>query len=142
MKGNGMVKTARGEWLNLAELMDKSNAPFRPDPTAQITPRAAPKKVLNVRGHRPGGIEAPSESAHAAMRGEQVVVTEKTTTTTKKAAPAKSLADRTAIKVEVDTSKGTRKGLDGANAALNEILGDLKASTKNADGYKDDEVSS
>lgn len=110
-----IVITARGERLNMAELIMRSKQVVNEE---KVTPRKPPARQINVRGFMPSAEGVPTRPM--AAKSDEV----------KK--PAPSLADLTAVKVDKPT-RLRGKVADPAAAVdetLAEIMGDLEQHDK------------
>lgn len=135
MSGKGWVTTARGDGLNIDDLIAKSRRPIgTKEEKSTIKKRKVPggRKPLNVRGFQPAQGEAKPQEAST-----PAVVT--------KAAPAPAAAfndgkeassqsDLTGIKVKkrASTKKPTGTAEDASNAVLSDITSSLEDGNPNA----------
>lgn len=129
------VKTARGETIDIDELIDSASRPIVKQANSTIAPKVEPKKkALNMRGHRPTPVAAPPAQAPA-----QKAQVAKAPAASFSGGTATSLADLTGVKIDKQKyTKGKGKGEVNPDDTLNEILSDLKATTKDVTGIKDE----
>ena len=134
MSGKGWVTTARGEGLNIDDLIAKSKRPIgTKEAKSEIKKRKVPgRKPLNVRGFQPAQGEAKPH-------GEPTPAAETPETPAPVAAfndgeEAASTADITGIKVKkrASTKKPNVPAEEAAGEALGDIMSGLEAGSPNA----------
>ena len=124
----GFVTTARGENLNLDELIAKSRRPpGLKEANSEIKKRPDPakRKPINVRGFQPAQGTAQVRRPEHVERKEEAIEDTVPVSEVKNETP---LADLTNIKVEKKptTKKPDGSATEAASETLNEIMGDLK----------------
>jgi hypothetical protein len=132
----GFVVSARGEKINMSDLIDRAKRPLNIKQAAsEVTPRVIPKKAINVRGHRPSGA-APVILDQPIVKE---VLPKAPASSFTEDGKATSLADLTGIKIDkARFTKATKKGDVDPNAELDAILNNLEATTKDTSGMKDE----
>ena len=136
MAGKGIITTARGESLNLDDLIAKSKRPIgvqEQNSTIKKKPDPTKRKPLNVRGFVPAQGEA--KTPKVAEEGLRLDPPAKAPVSAfKKGEEAKSVADMTGIRVEkkATTKKPDVPAAEAASEALGDILGSLEESVPNA----------
>ena len=135
MAGPGYVTTARGDSLNIDDLVAKSKRPIGlKEEKSTIKKKADParRKQINVRGFRPAQGESKPPEAKGVK--EQVVEQKVPISAYNDGKAAGSLADVTGIKVKKSaTTKQPDKPLAEATSdALGDILGTLEDSNPNS----------
>lgn len=133
MSGRGWVTTARGDGLNIDDLIAKSKRPIgTTEEKSTIKKQKVPGKTpINVRGFQPAQGEAkPQEVTEAAP----AKATPAHKAAFKDGKEASSQADLTGIKVKkrASTKKPTGTAEEAASDALGDIVSDLEASNPNA----------
>jgi len=133
MSGKGWVTTARGEGLNIDDLIAKSKRPIGVmEEKSTVKKQKVPGKTpINVRGFQPAQGEAKPQEAAQAPAVEAAPAP--------KAAfndgnDASSQADLTGIKVKkrVSTKKPTGTAVDAASSTLGDIMTGLEDGNPNA----------
>lgn len=131
MSGKGWVTTARGDGLNIDDLIAKSKRPIGvTEEKSTVKKQKVPGKTpINVRGFQPAQGEAkPQEVEKAAP----VEAARKAASTDSK--EANSQADLTGIKVKkrASTKKPTGTAEEAASEALGDIITGLEDNNPNA----------
>ena len=149
---SGIYTTARGQVINMDELMDKANLPLiqKKQTKTTVKKRYDEPKPINVRGFQPqpGAAktqDVPDDVAKAAAGNIRIDPAEQPiVTSTTESGKAETLADVTGLKVKpsdgaVERAKARAAIIPGgvpaeevASKALNEILSDLEVSNPNA----------
>lgn len=134
MAGPGHVTTARGDSLNIDDLIAKARRPIGlKEEKSTIKKKANPskRKQLNVRGFRPAQGESTPPEAATQEQPEQKKVP---VSAYNDGEEASSLADVTGIKVEkkATTRKPDKPAAEAASDALGDILGTLEGTAPNS----------
>jgi hypothetical protein len=145
MTGKGWVTTARGEALNMDELIMQAERPIGfKDAKSEVKPKVLPKRVpINVRGYAPEQGEArvpemPQEVSNA-LDARQSKTPRRVTIMPGK---AESMADLTRIRIDKPkfTKEVPKGGAEAASeAVLDNILGDLSQDTPKFQKAAEDE---
>ncbi len=133
MAGKGWVSTARGDSLNLDDLIAKSKRPIgTQEEKSTIKKQKVPgtRRPINVRGFRPAHGEAKPKLAETVTE-EKKRVPKAASTGGKKAT---SQADFTSIKVKkrASTKKPTGTVAAATSDALGDIMSGLESGSPNA----------
>ena len=134
MAGPGHVTTARGDSLNIDDLIAKSKRPIglkEDKSTIKKKTKPGSRKQLNVRGFRPAQGEAKPPESEIQEQPEQKKVPVSAFNDGK---DARSVADMTGIKVEkkATTKKPDKPAAEAASDALGDILGTLEETAPNS----------
>jgi len=133
MSGKGWVTTARGEGLNIDDLIAKSKRPIGvKEEKSTVKKQKVPGKTpINVRGFQPAQGES---KPHEASKAPAVETTPVAKAAFNDGKDASSQADLTGIKVKkrVSTRKPTGTAEEAASDALGDIITGLEDGNPNA----------
>ncbi len=135
MSGKGWVTTARGEALDIDDLIAKSKRPVgTKEAKAEIKKRKIPgsKTPINIRGFQPAQGKAHTPVLETTEVKKEIPVAPLSSYNDGK--KANSTADLTGIKVRkrATTKKPKGSAADASNALLDDITSSLKAGSPNA----------
>lgn len=137
--GPGWVFTARGQPLNLDELISRQKKPVnQADLKGTVKKQVKPQRMpVNVRGFQPARTDTASPDAPVIAIAEEAQAPQEIKNT-------RSIADMTGVTVDAPRymkNKGKAKNLNEVtDAALSEVLHEIEAVAKNTDGVPDKEV--
>lgn len=134
MSGKGWVTTARGDGLNIDDLIAKSKRPIGvKEENSTIKKRKIPggNKPLNVRGFQPAQGEAKPQEVESVASIKEKPAPKAAFNDGKE---ANSQADLTGIKVKkrASTKKSTGTAEEAASEALGDIMTGLEKGSPNA----------